>query len=1160
MNQIFQSKTLATITALIMILSTLAILTPLLIAYGAVGTITASQNTITKNTGQVLMVTISDPDLTASDAAPPRLTCNKPLYLSGDSAYTNLPGNQIPVYQISGGAWVAFIAVDTPASGVPAAPPAQDPTIPSAQKATTLSQLIANPALEPDTSSIPVTDIIAVISASAGDTITLTYYDASEGVDVTVDIEVKAGVSGSISLDRDSYPPYPPYNAIIRVVVSDVDWNLDPTAKDTIPTNYVNITGLSLEVTIGSLTESGPNTGEFKAAKSYSDLGVTASRGATLTAKYKDITDYTASPWTVKYRTDSATILSHTGLLSLDKSEYSIANTATITLTEPDLNLDSADADSAWVNVTSDTDPSGINVTLDETGDNTGIFTGTFTFSLTASSDADDIIQVSSGDKVYVTYTDIVGGLGYPTTVQITATFATHSGTISLDRSTYGPGVAGVITVTDPDLNVDPDVVDTLPGGATHATPQPGNVYIWSSVEPSNYFTVLMVETGADTGIFTGTFYTSTTGSLPGGSPIIKVSAGSTIKAIYYDKYNSAGQSQKFEATASYKSNTGKVVLDETSYSPGDKVGGIRPTTGEIMKITVIDPDLNTQPLAPDTIPAGTVYIRGDRGGTTGGAFAEQDISTSFTETGPSTGEFTAKFTLPAAVQKDDVIVVTYIDALNEAGQQQNITASAIILPNTGIITVNTTEVPLYSYIKVTVNDPDWDLDPSNPETIPGGNPVGTWGGVDYWTSTTGKSGGVQIELRETGDSTGIFEKEIKVGTDYLTVAANQVKRGDTLYFRYNDDADAGGAKVQTTVTATVTATTGSIALSKSEYPLNGEVIITITDPDLNTDPASAQSISSTDERVWITTTSHTTPLYLTATETGPDTGVFEAKVTLNVDIDAALGDGITVAYKDEATADGRTDVTFTATAVVKQYTAEVSFDKNLYMIGDSAVITVNDPDANQRPDVIEAVSVSVYSDTDPAGVTITAIETGENTGIFNGTVIFTEGTSVGSKLQVSKGDVVTAKYTDETASPDDIPGWTPGIATRLVIKATAKVGVPVPVKPITAGTPAARDPTTGEVLTEVSAGSMILLSTDMTNTAEEDLPMLYIVQVKDEAGHVVFLSFISGTVPAGQTYSFGISWTPAAPGTYTVEVFAWKSWEEPTPLSDVATTTITVV
>ena len=101
-------------------------------------------------------------------------------------------------------------------------------------------------------------------------------------------------------------------------------------------------------------------------------------------------------------------------------------------------------------------------------------------------------------------------------------------------------------------------------------------------------------------------------------------------------------------------------------------------------------------------------------------------------------------------------------------------------------------------------------------------------------------------------------------------------------------------------------------------------------------------------------------------------------------------------------------------------------------------------------------------------------------------------------------------------------------------------------------------DPTTGEVVTP-TAGEDVMVSTELENTATTDQDMLYIVQIKDAAGRVVYMSYISGTVPAGRTFTFGVMWTPAVAGDYTVEVFAWKSWTEPTPLSEMVSQPVTV-
>jgi hypothetical protein len=110
---------------------------------------------------------------------------------------------------------------------------------------------------------------------------------------------------------------------------------------------------------------------------------------------------------------------------------------------------------------------------------------------------------------------------------------------------------------------------------------------------------------------------------------------------------------------------------------------------------------------------------------------------------------------------------------------------------------------------------------------------------------------------------------------------------------------------------------------------------------------------------------------------------------------------------------------------------------------------------------------------------------------------------------------------------------------------------------PLSSSAPAIKDET-GSVVTP-SAGEMVLISTTITNTRTTDEPTLYIAQVKDSSGTVVSLVYLMGVIPAGASFEFGIPWTPSASGTYTVEIFAWTSWTDPTPLSEAVTTTVVV-
>jgi len=99
----------------------------------------------------------------------------------------------------------------------------------------------------------------------------------------------------------------------------------------------------------------------------------------------------------------------------LDAEYYSVGDTVTVTVpnfaanTDPirvnPVTADPADTKKDWeVTVTSDSDPAGITVDLEETGINTGVFTGSFATTSTTPAGEDEL-YVQDGDTITVGYT-----------------------------------------------------------------------------------------------------------------------------------------------------------------------------------------------------------------------------------------------------------------------------------------------------------------------------------------------------------------------------------------------------------------------------------------------------------------------------------------------------------------------------------------------------------------------------------------------------------------------------------------------------------------------------------------------------------------------------------------------------------------------------------
>jgi hypothetical protein len=93
-----------------------------------------------------------------------------------------------------------------------------------------------------------------------------------------------------------------------------------------------------------------------------------------------------------------------------------------------------------------------------------------------------------------------------------------------------------------------------------------------------------------------------------------------------------------------------------------------------------------------------------------------------------------------------------------------------------------------------------------------------------------------------------------------------------------------------------------------------------------------------------------------------------------------------------------------------------VALDKEIYGLYDVAGVRVYDTDLNADPLTAESVSVTVSSDSEPAGEQVLLTETESNSSIFEGSVQLGIGPPASGLLEVQHGDVVTATY--EEANP----------------------------------------------------------------------------------------------------------------------------------------------
>ena len=359
--------------------------------------------------------------------------------------------------------------------------------------------------------------------------------------------------------------------------------------------------------------------------------------------------------------------------------------------------------------------------------------------------------------------------------------------------------------------------------------------------------------------------------------------------------------------------------------------------------------------------------------------------------------------------------------------------------------------------------------------------------------------------------------------------------------------------------------------MTRNVYTWTDKVYITVVASDYNFDSNIVDEIG-TDEKGEITIRTRADELQYRLAETGPDTGVFTGELVLTGDADA-IDDGPSGRTSDSIagptdgtiktrTADGisisfdysDSEAPLVASALIRWNVGEVQWLEASYAATGSGVVRIIDPDMNINPDAVDSIDAVVYSETFIGGIELTLTETQEASGIFEGTVEFDpESASDGHRLQVTEGDIVTAAYDDETLpKPDN--------GDTLEITATTLIGSIVPpLERAPASNPAIVD-AFGNSLASVSADQQVQITADLTSGQDRDQDFAYLVQIQNEDGVTIALSWITGTLGAGATFSPSQSWTPSETGSYTATIFVWESVSNPTALSPQLSITIDVV
>ncbi len=209
--------------------------------------------------------------------------------------------------------------------------------------------------------------------------------------------------------------------------------------------------------------------------------------------------------------------------------------------------------------------------------------------------------------------------------------------------------------------------------------------------------------------------------------------------------------------------------------------------------------------------------------------------------------------------------------------------------------------------------------------------------------------------------------------------------------------------------------------------------------------------------------------------------------------------------------------------------------------------IQVIDPDVNEFYNAIDFLRVMVWSDSSQNGTTATLTETGMDTSIFEGDVIFSNKYHYSRGVVfVSHGDTVTATYADTTLPDDMGSDIYKANATALIV---GKRGPPMERAPVfnLQLLNIEKEPIMNN---HILVDQQVRLVSDLENHQNNTQPFAYLVQIQNSQNQVESLSWLTGNLTSFQKLNPGVTWIPFQKGEYTATAFVWQSVDNPTALS----------
>jgi len=254
------------------------------------------------------------------------------------------------------------------------------------------------------------------------------------------------------------------------------------------------------------------------------------------------------------------------------------------------------------------------------------------------------------------------------------------------------------------------------------------------------------------------------------------------------------------------------------------------------------------------------------------------------------------------------------------------------------------------------------------------------------------------------------------------------ILQGDILTVEYSYVDESENVNVVTD-SATFDLRNGVLETNQTVYIIGSDMILTLTDPDLDLDNDVAETYSL-DLIEWDSSAATLTmgelggeiavfdPEPNNFRETGDSTGIFQLVVKIPhalYDVYLERGEETILEYTDwgpsAANYVGDKDEDVQLTIYTSNFGATIELDKKIYTWNDKVYITVKSPDHNFDSDLIDEIG---NTDSYPIKISTrnfdldryTLIETGTNTGIFTGEVTLVWSTGDMNSISTGKGPI----------------------------------------------------------------------------------------------------------------------------------------------------------